>query len=893
MSPACNPLPTRGAGFAFFGISGNTIGGTTSAERNVISGNQGSGISLDLPTPSFSTSDSNVILGNYIGVAADGQTTLGNSGNGITINSGNFNQIGGTNSGEANVIAHNGLYGVQVDIGVGNSILSNSIFGNGSGGIILTNGGNNDQVAPVLTQALAFADRTEITGTLAVTANTGYLVQFFANDPASGQGQTLIGSQTVAARPTNTTVNLALTGPALPAGATVTAIASVTSIPGSSLTEAVGDTSAFSLAAFLVNPFIVTNTGDFGLGSLRFAIQSANTDVNNNDTITFQIPTDDGGYSPATLSWTILVQSNLVINKLPSQTVQNSVVIDGLSQQTQPGATTAHPVIVLAPGSEFTGNGLIISSSGNTVRGLVISGFGNNGILVNSGASGNLIANNYLGTNVLGTAGLGNADAGVRLGGPSNTLTNNVISGNTDEGVFVIGAGNTLLNNLIGTNAAGTASVGNGLAGITVQVTSGTTIRGNTISGNGVNPILASGIFLTTGSRNNLIEGNRVGTSADGTQAIPNSADGIDVNDSNNTIGGTSAGAGNLISGNSFQGMVISGPGGNQVLNNRIGTNAAGTAILGNGFNGLELRNSPNNLLIGNLISGNGSTRGGGTGIRVTGSSSQGNIIQGNLVGTDAAGTGALPNLNDGIALLSSANTVGGTAAAARNVISGNGGHGLTISGAAGNSVINNFIGVAIGGKTALGNMLDGIFLNNASGNLISGNVLSGNGVGQDAAGINITGSDSAGNLMVNNLIGTNDLGTAALGNSLHGIFIGGGASNNTVGSGNIISGQRRSGQPGSWRLRVRHDDDGQPDHRQPDWHGSLRDNSPGELGHRCAAVRGAGQHGAGECHLGQSVRRGRDRSRDGLWQPGARQRDRDQRERARRPSPTGSTACS
>ena len=206
--------------------------------------------------------------------------------------------------------------GVRVDTGTGNAVLSNSIFNNAAGGIALVNDGNNSQVSPTLTSALVFPDRLRVQGTLAATAGTGYLVEFFGNDPASGQGRVLLGRVTVAAPTSNQTVNLTFTATTtLPAGATITAVASVTSTPVESTNPALGDTSAFSTAAVLVSPFVVTNTNDSGIGSLRFAIQSANGDINNDDTITFRIPTQDPGFIPSTGSWTIPVLSLLAIAK--------------------------------------------------------------------------------------------------------------------------------------------------------------------------------------------------------------------------------------------------------------------------------------------------------------------------------------------------------------------------------------------------------------------------------------------------------------------------------------------------------------------------------------------------------------------------------------------------
>src|SRR5207302_1233878 len=138
----------------------------------------------------------------------------------------------------------------------------------------------------------------------------------------------------------------------------------------------------------------------------------------------------------------------------------------------------------------------------------------------------------------------------------------------------------------------------------------------------------------------------------------------------------------------------------------------AGTAAIGNG-DGIDLVRANNNTIggtvagAGNVISGNS-----GTGIALADSSS--NLIQGNLVGTDAAGTAAVPNVAGvGISIGGgSTNTIGGTTAGARNIISGNGaggnGHGIRFAldstTDTGNLIQGNYIGTDINGTAALGN---------------------------------------------------------------------------------------------------------------------------------------------------------------------------------------------
>jgi len=456
------------------------------------------------------------------------------------------------------------------------------------------------------------------------------------------------------------------------------------------------------------------------------------------------------------------------------------------------------------------GHGVVIDStaSNNTIGGTgagagnVISGNSGDGIDISG--DGNFVQGNKIGTNAAGTAALGNGisglGAGVRLGGTFNMIANNVISGNVSEGIFITVGGNMVLGNFIGTNAAGTAAVGNGLSGITVQQSAGNLIRGNTVSGNGV-VNGGDGINLIgSDSQGNLIQANRVGTDASGAQALPNIGDGVFVTGPNNTIGGTGAGAGNVISSNRFGGLGIQGvtPGGNQVLGNFIGTNAAGTAALGNGFAGISLDQTTGNVIRGNVVSGNGAGPFGGDGIDLTGSGSQGNLIQANRVGTDASGAQAVPNIGDGVSLASPNNTIGGTGSGAGNVISGNKDEGISVTGG-NNSLLNNLIGTNAAGTAALGNGEAGISLDQTAGNVIRGNVVSGNGVGPNGGdGIDLTGSDSQGNLIQANRVGTDASGARVVPNNGDGVSLASpnntlAGSNNTIGgtgngAGNVIS---------------------------------------------------------------------------------------------------------
>ena len=246
----------------------------------------------------------------------------------------------------------------------------------------------------------------------------------------------------------------------------------------------------------------------------------------------------------------------------------------------------------------------------------------------------------------------------------------------------------------------------------------GSTLRGLVIN-RGANG--NSGIRIN--GNNNKVEGCFIGTDATGSVDLGNIISGILFNaGTGNTIGGSTAAARNVISGNQAEGIDVTSPAGsNTIQNNYIGTTASGTAAMGNGSDGIEIILSSSNQILNNLLSGNG-----GRGIHLNGTTSTSNVVKGNLIGTGAAGTTAIGNTLDGLMIgnNSSSNTVGGTTVAERNLISGNGGagiqiHGFSGNGAVGNVVLGNFIGTNAAGTGAIGNTGPGILISLGTGNQI------------------------------------------------------------------------------------------------------------------------------------------------------------------------------
>ena len=161
-----------------------------------------------------------------------------------------------------------------------------------------------------------------------------------------------------------------------------------------------------------------------------------------------------------------------------------------------------------------------------------------------------------------------------------------------------------------------------------------------------INGFAQDGIDLD-GASNTTIEGNYIGTNAAGTAALANDSDGVEINSgaSGNTIGGTTPGARDIISGNTIYGVEIdTGATGNIVEGSYIGTDVTGDVAVGNS-NGIWIASGSNTIGgttsgAGNVIVGNdGSGFFGGQQVFI---GSNDNLVEGNVLGLSAAGV-ALP----------------------------------------------------------------------------------------------------------------------------------------------------------------------------------------------------------------------------------------------------------
>jgi hypothetical protein len=399
-------------------------------------------------------------------------------------------------------------------------------------------------------------------------------------------------------------------------------------------------TGLLALASASATTYTVTTTADTGPGSLRQAITDANGNVGA-DTIAFNLVGSG-------------VQTIAPATPLPQ--ITDGVTIDGYTQGVASPNTNApdqgtNAVILIEIDGTNAGTGseaavlFFAPGSGNSVvRGLAINRGKWAGIRI-SGVAGMTIEGNFIGTDPAGAVPHGNTDFGIQVNNGASSIT--------------IGGATPAARNLIS---------GNGMQGINF--------------GSGGN-----------GGTGHLVQGNLIGTDASGGNALTANQTGIQVSSSMNvTIGGTTAAARNVVSGNGGYGIRLNSGTNLVASGNFIGTDVTGMGPLGNvnygilaDANGATIGGSAPGA--GNVISANAidgiSISGGVTGV----------VIQGNLIGIDATGTFALGNQNRGISVFGSNATIGGTGPGEGNVVAHSGVGGIVVLGSvAGNAIRGNSI---------------------------------------------------------------------------------------------------------------------------------------------------------------------------------------------------------
>ncbi len=566
--------------------------------------------------------------------------------------------------------------------------------------------------------------------------------------------------------------------------------------------------------------FVVTNTldattigGTPPAGSLRAAVNAANSAGASLVEIDFNIPTSDPGYNATTNTFLIQPLSSSTpgsFNDFALPAINATMTIDGY---TQPGAspnTSATSdnakILIRIDGGKATtpgGSGFApFDDDGSTFRGMDFTGWTNGDVSggTESGAEGieaggvaDFIEGNFFGTDVTGKTaapnrigvfadsgpGLGNTNSGNIIGG-TTPQARNLMSGNTLAGILFLSTAieASLQGNFIGTDITGTKGLPNGSDGAGLNgptVTIGGTVPGsaNVISCNPTN-VDINDITEGGAAKNSLVQGNLLGTDGTGTvSACPGTGTGASIisGPQDMTIGGTTAAARNVISGNSYGVYIFDGAFHNTVQGNYIGTDITGTKALGNTTAGFASGVDSDSQVplgdqiaaaetavggevpgAGNVISGN---KADGISIESTsnGPSGQdpflGNTILGNFIGTDASGKNPLGNTSNGIHFSSGAtsNTVGGTDPGAGNLISNNGMNGVLIdpgNTSDGRGILNSVFGNIVSANGGVGVLVSTGTRNTISRNSIYNNGGLGIALGTGGANINTSCQSTA-----------------------------------------------------------------------------------------------------------------------------------------------------
>lgn len=624
-------------------ITGNTVAGNligTTAAGSAPLGNGADGILLDQGA-----------YNNRVGgtASAASNTIAYNAHNGIQASStaGTRNQITGNN------IYSHGQLGIDLN---GDGVSPNDT-GDGD------TGPNQLQNYPVLIGAVT----QRVYGTLNSTPNTTFTLEFFHSTTcdSSGYGEGATRVTTTASVTTDASGNVSFDAGLAPwvnAGEYLTATA----------TDPNGNTSEFSACRAVgagATLLVVTNTNPSGAGSLANAVDTVNSQ--GGGTIVFSIPgpvphiiqinktlqvkksaTIDGTTQPGYVDHPVIeirpssafsgpFSDGIYVEDTITFTPSLQVTIRGLAINSFPG-----PGILLgngqgnvvelnyigtdASGQMYLPNdtGVISRSPYCVIRNNVIAADKDNGtgiyLSTNYGRNGNYctITGNIIGMTADKQTILPNW-MGIRITeeashntiGGTTPESRNIIAGSKDYGILIDAsqyddypsADNIIQGNLITRNGTGIcfSRTGDNIIGGTVGTTPGGPCTGacNLISGNNTGINIQSEWFVP----GNTIQGNFIGTDITGTTAYPN-ATGISIGTSINIIGGTTPQAGNLISGNTNNGIRLAGSLAivNVIQGNTIGTDTTGTIPLSNGAFAINIGVGVHSTLIGGTTPGAG-----------------------------------------------------------------------------------------------------------------------------------------------------------------------------------------------------------------------------------------------------------------------------------------------
>ncbi|MEZ5476638.1 MAG: right-handed parallel beta-helix repeat-containing protein [Thiolinea sp.] len=544
-----------------------------------------------------------------------------------------------------------------------------------------------------------------------------------------------------------------------------------------------------------------TDNTDNNTGSLRDAIECANSNPGP-DTITFNMPTTEAGYTAGTGVWTLRPDSELPFIEDADTT------IDATTQTGTDCTPASRRIVVELDGSNagpLSKAGLEVQAERTVIRGLAVNSFSGVGVYFDiygtRVSNGSSLSCSNVGTDAAGLVAKPNTSWGVRVKsssdvviGGSNASDRNIISGNHRSGVFAENGDRLRVeNNYVGLDATGNAALGNGTGtlwsrdGVVLwpdgagDGTNDALIRNNVISGNN------NFGLLFEDSSGNTVTGNIIGLNASGTAALPNGDDGIQVKKSGNLIiGGATAAERNVIAGNNNRGIGLNNAGSidNLVIQgNYFGVGADGQTPLPNVTAALGLFNATN-ITLGGGNAGEGNV----IYSREYGVVSYGvdnGLIQGNTIGATVDQSTVLDFAVAAIEIRNGSDnwTIGGSNAGEGNLIVGGSGSviggGLLLDTTQGAVVQGNRIGVLPDGTP--GRNTNNVYILNSAQDIRVG----GTGAGEG----NVIAHATLHGLMINSsttpMTTVSVLGNRIFNNADHGIDLGGnGVTANDAGDG-------------------------------------------------------------------------------------------------------------
>jgi parallel beta-helix repeat protein len=552
------------------GSSANTIGGTNPGEGNLVSGNDGGGIGI------YDPSNGNVVEGNFIGTDVNGLAAIGNAAYGVRAFLSSGNTI------RQNVISGNGNYGVSLYGAESNVVVGNKIGTDKNaleplpnfGGVAITNSSLTNTIG-----GLVAGDGNIIAG----NTNIGIL---FSN----GSEDNIVQGNWIG---TNEALN---TGLGHSGGDGIYITNSENNVIGGLVPNA-GNIILFN--RYGINAF--EGDGTRILGNVISGSDFAGIDLSPSSGVLIsgnRIGTDPAGLSA--------LGNGAHGIRMSGASTGNTIGTQGTVSESTRNLISGNTegVVIYGPaynnvvkgnhvGTNWDGDGAIP----NTVVGLhdsggeqnhmsdnLVSGNEGVGIWVSDGAVISYISRNYIGTSLSGDTALPNTGGGVMITGAATNSTyvvDNLISGNLLDGIDInLGTEyNNFQGNLIGTDASGELPLGNEHAGIRVG---GRALHawiggtdpgdGNIVCANGAAGIIFEEGAPVSGTFENWVEGNWIGTNQDLDPGLGNLGPGIVVAGFDHHIGGTAPGAGNVIAYNGVGISAIDDPGyyANLFLSNSI-----------------------------------------------------------------------------------------------------------------------------------------------------------------------------------------------------------------------------------------------------------------------------------------------------------------------------------